>query len=90
VATVPGDFNFDGTVDAADYVEWRNGLGSLYSPSHYDIWRSHFGALLGSRSGSGASAESLSAAIPEPACIALSVIGLSMLLLGNRLHARAL
>jgi hypothetical protein len=67
VATVPGDFNFDGTVDAADYVEWRNGLGTLYSQSHYDIWRANFGASLGAGSGSALpSADPLSAAIPEP------------------------
>ena len=66
--TVNGDFNLDGTVDAADYVVWRNGLGTLYTQSHYAIWRSHFGQT----AGSGAalpSAEPLSAAVPEPATL---------------------
>jgi hypothetical protein len=68
VATVPGDFNFDGTVDAADYVAWRKGIGTLYSPSHYDIWRTNFGSSLGPGSGSALpSAAPLSAAVPEPA-----------------------
>jgi hypothetical protein len=67
VATVPGDFNFDGTVDAADYAAWRNGLGTVYTHSHYDIWRANFGTSLGPGSGSALpSAEPLSAAIPEP------------------------
>ena len=39
VATVPGDFNFDGTVDAADYVVWRNGLGTAYTQNDYGVWR---------------------------------------------------
>jgi hypothetical protein len=69
VATVPGDFNFDGTVDTGDYVAWRNGLGTLYSQSHYNIWRAHFGQT---------PADSLSApagttttAIPEPPAFAV-------------------
>ena len=79
VATVPGDFNFDGTVDAADYVAWRKGLGTLYSPSHYDIWRANFGSSLGSGSGSALpSAESLSAAVPEPAALALLLVAAAL------------
>jgi hypothetical protein len=92
VATVPGDFNFDGSVDAADYVTWRDGLGALYSQSHYDIWRSHFGqTAAGDAAGYplGASAASLSA-VPEPAGIALAVVGLNTLLLLTRRRARAL
>src|SRR5262249_15044183 len=43
VSVLPGDFNYDGTVDAADYVVWRKGLGTTYTQSDYDTWRSHFG-----------------------------------------------
>jgi hypothetical protein len=39
----PGNFNGDGYVDAADYVSWRNGLGSKYSQADYGVWRSNFG-----------------------------------------------
>jgi hypothetical protein len=83
VATVPGDFNFDGTVNAADYVVWRKGLGSLYSPSHYDIWRNNFGSSLGPGSGATLpSAAPLSAAVPEPsagvvAACACAAIGIA-------------
>jgi hypothetical protein len=38
-----GDFNFDGSVDAADYVVWRKGLGTTYLPDHYDVWSGNFG-----------------------------------------------
>jgi hypothetical protein len=60
-----GDFNLDGTVDAADYVVWRNGLGTTYDQNAYGVWRAHFGQS----AGSGAalpSDEPLSAAVPEP------------------------
>jgi hypothetical protein len=83
VATVPGDFNFDGTVDAADYVVWRKGLGTLYSPTHYNIWRANFGASLGPGSGAALpSAQPLSAAVPEPTALAL--VALALVLLGLR------
>jgi hypothetical protein len=63
-----GDFNNDGTVDAADYVLWRNGLGTTYTRNDYELWRAQFGASPGPGSGSSlANAESLPAAIPEPA-----------------------
>ena len=77
----PGDFNHDSTVDAADYVVWRKGLGTTYTQDDYEVWRAHFGASLGPGSGSSLpSAESLSAAVPEPstlmiACIAAIGIG---------------
>jgi hypothetical protein len=61
-AQVPGDFNNVGTVDAADYVEWRTGLGTLYTLSYFDILRALFGTSLGPGSGSSLRfAESLSA-----------------------------
>jgi hypothetical protein len=44
VAELAGDFNGDGTVDAADYVIWRKNDGSLEG---YNTWRAHFGTLSG-------------------------------------------
>ena len=38
-AGLPGDFNQNGVVNAADYVIWRKHLGTIYSPSDYNIWR---------------------------------------------------
>src|SRR5438045_354813 len=40
VAVLPGDFNADGTVDAADYLLWRKGGGTSTS---YEAWRGRFG-----------------------------------------------
>ena len=62
-AALPGDYSGNGAVDAADYVAWRKTDGT---PEGYDTWRSHFGQTAGSGVAI-PSAESLSAAVPEPA-----------------------
>jgi hypothetical protein len=63
---VPGDFNHDGAVDAADYVVWRKTGGSS---DDYNTWRSNFGRTGGA--GATASAEALSSAVPEPTALIL-------------------
>jgi hypothetical protein len=52
---LPGDYNYNGTVDTADYAVWRKTLGSTsqlaadgngngtVDPVDYQFWRSHFG-----------------------------------------------
>jgi hypothetical protein len=67
---LPGDFNYDDSVDAADYVVWRTNPGGIYTPNDYTIWRAHFGQTASSGSGSSAGA-----AIPEPASALLTLIG---------------
>jgi hypothetical protein len=71
-ASLPGDYNHNGIVDAADYVVWRKGLGTTYRQADYDVWRAHFGQTAG---GGAAlpSAEPLSA-VPEPTSCVLMVI----------------
>jgi hypothetical protein len=80
-----GDYNEDGSVDAADYVVWRNNLGGNTLPNEtvtpgvvdqddYTEWRSHFqSAALGAAGGG---------AVPEPAGVLLAlcaiVVGVSM------------
>jgi Glycosyl hydrolases family 18/Dockerin type I domain len=54
-----GDFNADGSVDASDYVIWREGHGIDFSPSEYTAWRAHFGRSL-------ATAAASQFAAPEP------------------------
>ena len=72
-AGVPGDYNANGAVDAADYVVWRNGgpLQNDFTPgvqaADYDFWRSRFGATTNPGSGT-------SAAVPEPASAVLITI----------------
>lgn len=68
-AVLPGDFNTDGVVDAADYVVWRKIDGT---PSGYTLWRSHFGQTLAS-----GSAGPVRTTVPEPADSMLLLIGLA-------------
>jgi len=81
---VLGDYNGNGTVDAADYVLWRKG-GPLQNESatpgvndaaDYDYWRSRFGATSGSGS-----------AVPEPAAAALVALGLFAICGARKRHA---
>jgi phospholipase/lecithinase/hemolysin len=67
--SLPGDFNHDGMVDAADYVVWREGLGTTHTPQEYDEWRMNFGmsSAVGAAIGAGG-------AIPEPATALLVVV----------------
>jgi hypothetical protein len=58
--SIPGDVNSDGSVDAADYVVWRDGLGTNYTQAAYDTWRANFGASVDPT-------VSTSAAVPEAA-----------------------
>lgn len=63
-----GDFNFDGSVDAADYAVWRNGLGTIYTQDDYNIWHGHFGPPATSGSSS-------MVIVPESSSILLFVFG---------------
>jgi hypothetical protein len=77
VPVTPGDYNRDGAVDSADYVEWRKGLGTTHNQSDYNVWRANFGQTIGSGGAGnplGASAEPLPIAVPEPATITLLVM----------------
>jgi sulfatase modifying factor 1 len=68
IAELPGDFNHNGTIDAADYVVWRK---SDSAPAGYNQWRSHFGVP----SGNGSSSAGVSqAAVPEPANLVLLIL----------------
>jgi hypothetical protein len=64
--SLPGDFNNDGTVDAADYVVWRKTDGT---PAGYNTWRTHFGEPAGSGAG-----DSANATVPEPATFVMLMV----------------
>jgi hypothetical protein len=83
---VTGDYNNNGTVDAADYVLWRNG-GPLQNegatpgtstPEDYTVWRANFG-----KPGAGA-ALAASAAVPEPTSVGLLVVAAAALAAARR------
>jgi hypothetical protein len=75
---VSGDYNNNGTVDAADYVVWRNAGPADTLPNDttpgtvngadYDLWKSRFGATSGSGSLAGS-------AVPEPSTVFLLAVG---------------
>ncbi len=75
--TLAGDFNQDGTVDAADYSVWRDGLGSLFDGDDFLDWKNHFGQSLGSGSASRGSGHF--EAVPEPAAAVLLLSGVCLL-----------
>jgi PEP-CTERM motif len=76
---VPGDYNGNSTVDAADYTIWRDTLGSTtdlrangdttgasantIDQADYAFWKAHFGNPSGSGSGA--------VGVPEPATVLL-------------------
>lgn len=84
-AGVPGDYNGNGTVDAADYALWKNGgpllnevvdVGTV-TAGDYTEWRARFGNTAGSGSGI--------VVVPEPMTAALLLVALSCCL-GGRLR----
>ena len=86
---LPGDYNHNGVVDAADYALWRNTRGQsvtagsgadgngdgLITQADYDLWRAHFGQTAAG-SGSALAASKISA-VPEPGSIALTLFSLA-------------
>jgi hypothetical protein len=64
LAALMGDYNRDGSVDAADYVVWRK--ADINGQQGYDDWRANLGKTAPSF-GLAAGVEALSAQIPEPA-----------------------
>ena len=85
IAGVPGDYNEDDKVDAADYTSWRDNLGKnitlpnedpgttpgVVTQEDYLFWKAQFAAA--------AAGGGFSAAVPEPATGLLSWLALSCL-----------
>lgn len=92
-ALLAGDYNADGLVNLADYIVWRNHLGSSYSlpndatpatvdADDYQVWKNSFGS-------SAAPASVGLQQIPEPRTV-VSIIGLiaaALLVRGGRLRS---
>jgi sugar lactone lactonase YvrE len=73
-ATLAGDFNHDGIVDAADYAVWRDGLGTQYTQTEYNDWRANFGRVASGASTSNSN-ELPQIAVPESPTIILLMFG---------------
>jgi hypothetical protein len=69
--SLPGDLNLDGTVNAADYIAWRKGVGVTTTEENYNLWRNNFGRSLGGGS--------VSSTVPEPSALPFLVIASSIL-----------
>ncbi len=94
VVSVPGDYNHNGVVDAADYVLWRDTLNQsvpagtgadgdgdgVVTQADYNFWRARFG----NTSGSGSLA---SANVPEPASLVACCVACGMITLASRRRA---
>jgi hypothetical protein len=91
---LPGDYNGDNVVDAADYIVWRTSNNTSVTlpndatpgtvdDSDYAVWRSHFGATL---SGSGVAGGL--ATVPEPSA-AFGLALVATLLLTSRAAHRS-
>jgi hypothetical protein len=78
---LPGDYNGNGTVDAADFTVWRDSLGrsglvpysgadgsgnGMVGPEDYDVWKSHFGQALPPSGNGSVSVATASAALAAP------------------------
>jgi hypothetical protein len=95
--TLPGDYNEDGVVNAADFVVWRNYLGQestlpgenpdaltpgIVDEEDYDFWRANYGATTAGGTVLGGSASAR--AVPEPNSVLLASLGLGVLILWRR------
>ena len=92
VAGLPGDYNGNGVVDAADYVVWRNSRGrqvphgtgadgdgdGTVGQGDHSFWRARF-------ANNGDASNTLTSAVPEPAAIALAILaGAALIALRRR------
>jgi hypothetical protein len=86
VTPVNGDYNSDGHVDVADYVEWRKFVGTstvlpndptggTIGQSQYITWRENFGMSSGAASASGLDG---AGGVPEPGSFVMASIALAM------------
>jgi hypothetical protein len=93
--TPRGDFNFDGVVDAGDYVLWRKTAGrsgtgleadgnedGVVNADDYELWRTQFGEAVDFSQFAGADLHA--SAVPEPTTIAPALAGMAYLLLRRR------
>ena len=79
---IPGDFNHDNNVDAADYVVWRkNGLNG----ASYDLWRANFGRTA---LGSASLPHSVPSNVPEPLGAALILVSFELTYMLTRRQVR--
>jgi hypothetical protein len=82
---IPGDFNADNSVDVADYVKWRKGLGTVYTQDDFAVLLANFGKSVANPSASGTLA---TGTIPEPATLALAILAAASAVIARRRRVR--
>ena len=91
IPVIPGDYNQDGVVDAADYTMWADNRGSTFDlggngdetggsggvvdVADYSLWKASFGNT---------AAGSATGAVPEPTSLLVTLVGMLALALFNR------
>lgn len=85
IPTLPGDYNDDGAVDAADYTVWRDSVGAssgalpndadggVIGTAQYNTWQANYGRVLGSQA-----LEVSRAVIPEPTTVTVAFVALAL------------
>ncbi len=94
-SVLQGDYNRDGTVDAADYVAWRHQLGEeganlvadgnrngMIDQGDYDVWKANYGLSAGGGAVS-------NGAVPEPATSSQLLLATIAWCLGFRNYSRS-
>jgi hypothetical protein len=84
---VPGDYNNNGVVDLADYVQWRKGgplqnevdTPGVVNDADYIAWRERFGSV--GAPGSGSALDG--AAVPEPSAMMMALVMVGAVILGR-------
>jgi hypothetical protein len=66
-----GDFNRDSTVDAADYVVWRKGLGTSHIENDFNLWRTNFNQTANGGGGQ-------ESPVPEPSAVIMLLMGVAL------------
>ena len=86
ISNIPGDYDLNGAVDAADYTLWRDNFGSPYplpndptpgvGQDDYIRWKANFGAVA---AGGGSLLASQPPTVPEPATCLLAIAAFCLL-----------
>lgn len=79
VMGIPGDFDGDGNVDGADFLEWQRGLGTTYDANDLTDWQTNYGM---------SASLATSVAVPEPTTLAI-LLSMAMVWFGGLRMSKA-
>lgn len=79
VSGLDGDYNGDGTVDAADYTIWRDSIVEETATAGYYCWRKNYGAVSSTPANGRSPDVHLSQDIPEPRAITICTMAILLI-----------